>query len=473
MFLHPRLAHRVRKLSDDTSQKVTTEPSLSLLSETANQLQRKFASFLQEKGVSDTATKIEILDVPLRKLTFSTHTRSPPVLGKFSMKIRQTKNKILNNIKESIWKLNSAARIEISLDTARKNLRKLEIKPTYLVDNSLIGNATTHKTTWVSTGTSLWGGAVPVETGYECRFPLYSEDSEEKLYKETEFLVGLTILAREGLINFVTSAELFQERMRQPRGRYIGHKTDDVNLFRGINMQSIDGYLFEPKDSEQKQNARINKCTEIEFLKIKKILSNGGTGNKTTFDAWHIHTSQKHNLSGFLTMDFKLVKSINRETSRSGIFSRAPALLPSDVAREIKLAPIKPIWITHQDVTWFARHDTSIEELKNSRNADSQKNDINKKGRGSSMTDKLAIADDIMGILVDTQMSCINVQYADANKEIHEISMDLPNAMYLLSLLKSVQLNLDIPFPDDPRDPHSPVLRPSDRLRSKEATKGA
>lgn len=37
-----------------------------------------------------------------------------------------------------------------------------------------------------------------------------------------------------------------------------------------------------------------------------------------------------------------------------------------------------------------------------------------------------------------------------------------PDAMYLLSILKGMQLNLDIPFPDDPRDPNATPIRPSE-----------
>lgn len=374
------------------------------------------------------------------------------------------RDQVLKGINHSILKLNSAIRTELSLYRARNSLLKIDEKPTYLIDNSLIGNATTHKTSWVSTGTSLWGGVVPVETGYDCRFPLYSPDSEEKIYKETEFLLGLTVLAREGLINFVTSAELFQERLRQPRGRYIGHGTDDVNLFRGLNLRSIDGYLFHPKDCEKTQNERINRCTDQSFIKIKNLLSNGGTGTKTTFDAWHLYTAQKYKLSGFLTMDFKLVKASNRGTGKTGLFTHSPALLPSEAARRIKLGPIKPVWLTYQDVAWFARHDISLAEIKKTnQQLDNQKLETDRKKVENSMSNMLPSADDVKGILVNTQRSCINIQYADADKNLHEISMDLPNAMYLLSLLKGVQLSLDIPFPDDPRDPSSPVLRPSER----------
>ena len=41
----------------------------------------------------------------------------------------------------------------------------------------------------------------------------------------------------------------------------------------------------------------------------------------------------------------------------------------------------------------------------------------------------------------------------DANGMLHSLTMDIDNAMYLLAILKGFQLDEDIPFPDDPRDP--------------------
>lgn len=45
------------------------------------------------------------------------------------------------------------------------------------------------------------------------------------------------------------------------------------------------------------------------------------------------------------------------------------------------------------------------------------------------------------------------LQYTDEQENWQEIEMQLGDAMYLLSLLKGLQLNLGIPFPDDPRAP--------------------
>jgi hypothetical protein len=46
--------------------------------------------------------------------------------------------------------------------------------------------------------------------------------------------------------------------------------------------------------------------------------------------------------------------------------------------------------------------------------------------------------------------SRVRIQYEGPVSPL-ELSMDFPNAMFLLSLLKSIQLDSGFPFPDDPR----------------------
>jgi hypothetical protein len=47
----------------------------------------------------------------------------------------------------------------------------------------------------------------------------------------------------------------------------------------------------------------------------------------------------------------------------------------------------------------------------------------------------------------------VDIQYetADPNGRFQQIRMDFPNALFLLSCLKSIQLDTGVPFPDDPR----------------------
>jgi hypothetical protein len=48
----------------------------------------------------------------------------------------------------------------------------------------------------------------------------------------------------------------------------------------------------------------------------------------------------------------------------------------------------------------------------------------------------------------------VDLQWQDqAGAEYCQVQIDFPNAMFLLSLLKSIQLETGTPFPDDPRAP--------------------
>jgi len=73
------------------------------------------------------------------------------------------------------------------------------------------------------------------------------------------------------------------------------------------------------------------------------------------------------------------------------------------------------------------------------------------------MTSKLPDVDRIQGLRhqgpAHLREGKVIVQYTDAGEEWHDLNMSLGDAMYLLSLLKSLQLNLGLPFPDDPRHP--------------------
>lgn len=67
------------------------------------------------------------------------------------------------------------------------------------------------------------------------------------------------------------------------------------------------------------------------------------------------------------------------------------------------------------------------------------------------------------GAQIPHGMEAVNIHDDDEHGRIHEIAMRLDDALYLLSILKAMQLNLDIPFPDDPRDPDPRPVRTSER----------
>ncbi len=81
---------------------------------------------------------------------------------------------------------------------------------------------------------------------------------------------------------------------------------------------------------------------------------------------------------------------------------------------------------------------------------------------------KLPVVSKMNGLSFSHDQAGLHIQYEDKGGHWYELSMPFLDGMYLLSLLKSLQLNIDFPFPDDPRDPSAPVVRPSERTTTKE-----
>lgn len=55
--------------------------------------------------------------------------------------------------------------------------------------------------------------------------------------------------------------------------------------------------------------------------------------------------------------------------------------------------------------------------------------------------------------------AAVGIQWMGNDGNLAGLTIDVPNAIFLLSCLKSMQLDLQLPFPIDPRDPNSPLKR--------------
>jgi hypothetical protein len=131
------------------------------------------------------------------------------------------------------WSVRNSAAI------ARRKLSKSE-PVRVLVDNSVLGNAVTHETQFISTGPNQWG-TISVNTGYMARIPIHSISNTSAIYKSVSYLPGIIQLFRTGDLGLFTSAELQSEAWQQPAGRYGGYGCFDLDLFEGITLGSVDG----------------------------------------------------------------------------------------------------------------------------------------------------------------------------------------------------------------------------------------
>lgn len=241
---------------------------------------------------------------------------------------------------------------------AQKSLRHKPLR--VLVDTSIIGKAVTHETAWVSTGPKKWGD-VDVETGYAARICVYGPQSDSNDYKNVLFLPGIAHLARKGILELCTSAELQDEQFRQPSGRFHGYGSLDYSLFRDIGLRSLDGYTMPtmgpawmklPTAKEQQQ-ARLTRSSDPLYTALVERL-----GQKNNLDAWHIATAARFGADYFLTMDYRLKRLVDSLAKKPPFNTlRVGVITPSELGKHLHLRPVSPQFFSYHGAGWFVRSD--------------------------------------------------------------------------------------------------------------------
>lgn len=216
-----------------------------------------------------------------------------------------------------------------------------------LVDNTVVAHAVTHETGWISTGTKMWGGTVPVETGYSARNPVHDENDRSEAARSVRYLAGIASLARHGTLALFSSPELFDEQMTQPIGRYRGYGYYDHSLFSSVTIERLPdptytmtigpGYLGIASMEEQRHKRLASKADPL-FKALVQVL-----GPNNSQDAWHIATAEHHNCYCFLTMDFRLIKSVEAQGRNSTVSAlKTKVMSPEKFGKTFGLMPVSP-----------------------------------------------------------------------------------------------------------------------------------
>jgi hypothetical protein len=224
-----------------------------------------------------------------------------------------------------------------------------------LVDSSVLFHGVTHETAWISTGHARVG-KIGFDTGYAARVPVHAENCDAEVFPHVRFLPGITHLARTGHLRLCTSAELMAEQFRQPIGRFHGYGYDDLNLFTGLKMDSVDGRHLDLRHPTRKQLERVAACTDPLYRRLVGVL-----GEKNSLDAYHIFTAERHGLFCFLHLDLRLDRLVAHH-NRNPIFGelRTKIMLPAALGTELKLTPMSPRLLSYEDVAFFSRPDLFI-----------------------------------------------------------------------------------------------------------------
>lgn len=358
------------------------------------------------------------------------------------------------------WQAAAEAYIAACVHAAKQHLRQ-HGPITVLMDNSALGHGITHESAWIDTGTTMWGD-VSVPTGYSARIPVHAVDTRDQVYVEVRYLVGIAELARAGLIKLMTSAELHAEMTRQPIGRYRGYRIGDLNIFDDLDIPSVDGYHLDLVAAKESQRRRIQARTDEPFAAIARLLP-----EKSNLDAWHLHTAHVHKAFCFLTMDFRLKNAVS-SLSRNNPFPalQTKLMLPSDLGAAIGLRPIDTFLISYRKAIWAVHPEMNLPGSRRQpsprRSGLDERRGVQPNMEESTGISQLPRVKRVCGAQITHGMDAVSIQYDDEQGRIQELTMRLDDALYLLSILKAMQLNLDIPFPDDPRDSDARPVRPSE-----------
>lgn len=239
-----------------------------------------------------------------------------------------------------------------------------------LVDNTIYYHAVTHETAWISTGTVMWGGKHPTETGYSARIPVHYDDKEKKIYRDITFIAGLVHLHHSGSLQLFDSAELDDERFRQPQGRFGSYGYFDHTLLKPSELPSVDGHSFPtlgpswmdlPSPAkQQQQRLAVYAARDERYRAFVKRL-----GDKHSQDAWHLRTGELHDCSFFLTMDYKLIRMIER-LSKTAPFDKLACqpVSPEQLGARLGLVPLSPRIFSFTDASYPVREDLTMPDGK-------------------------------------------------------------------------------------------------------------
>ncbi len=238
--------------------------------------------------------------------------------------------------------------------------RKLPVDPPLgiLIDNSVLGNAVTHESAWVSTGPKMWGPH-EIDTGYMARVPVHTDENESTIYRNLTYLSGITHLGKADKLRLCTSAELRDETWRKPTGMFQGYGYFDFSIFGDVKLECIDelegGWMMAPGGpslEEQQQRRLRNKIDPLFHALVNRL------GPKQNLDAWHITTAERHGLFCFLTMDFKLRRSVERWKDYEPFKSMKTRIMtPEEFGREFELIPFPPRLHSYTDASFPVRTD--------------------------------------------------------------------------------------------------------------------
>ncbi|WP_152414682.1 hypothetical protein [Blastomonas sp. AAP53] len=247
-----------------------------------------------------------------------------------------------------------------------------EAKPVgVLIDSCIRRHAVTHEEAWIDTGTVLWGGVHPINTGYMARVPVHAASNTSEDYRDICYIGSLIALARFGTMKFFTSSELMSEQLRHPPARFQTVGYSDYSILDMVEIDSVDGERYdfitmgklfgESHGLKDAQQERIETSGD----ELYKVIMSYFKYQKHSQDAWHLRTAQVHGCRYILTMDQKFIHLCQQHHSKlvtAGI--SVEVCSPTHLGEKLKLPKIPPWIFSYNDASFPVRSDLHMPDQK-------------------------------------------------------------------------------------------------------------
>lgn len=215
-----------------------------------------------------------------------------------------------------------------------------------LVDNSVRHHAVALKGEWVDTGTVLWCGRIPIQTGY-----LRSHERGQPVRKshggdQTRYIASIASKVDELKLRFHTTDALTIEKMHLPAGKQSGTNYGDVSHFANMtfeNHTTLPELEFAIPNQQPIVELRkeIEKQSDPVFSEIWSELKKIKLTDKSSQDAWHLYCAIKLRMDFFLTADstlFGQVRSIPARIVRQRLAKLVAR--PFELCRHLEIEPL-------------------------------------------------------------------------------------------------------------------------------------
>lgn len=189
--------------------------------------------------------------------------------------------------------------------------------------------------------------------------PVHSTTCSTDTYKSVLYLPGIAHLAKGGYLRLKTSTELRSEEYRLSPARLLGGGYYDYSLFRGVRTESLDFFPFgrfgslSELASKDLQRARLSASDDVLYRGLLAHLK-----PRMSQDAWHIRTAEMRGCYCFLTMDFDLLRTVEKVRHLEPYRSlRTKVLSPEQFGKSLKLNPIPAMFFSYHDASFPVRPD--------------------------------------------------------------------------------------------------------------------